>query len=185
MLIDNLDAIPESFKSGVRGIMLLHRNKDGSIETGNSQRKSFKKISRDADEWTQIVTSFRSQQQCGNPDYRIYASVNQRDITKAIHVFKQRQLDNDYGNMWEMHWFYIDIQNRFFSCLMNPQCRAENNFLIDCDTDEEYKHAILQLPTEYILMDYPTRNGRHIITLPFNPNERTIPVKKDEMMLIG
>lgn len=183
MLIDNLESIPEMFKDNYRGIMLLYRNKDGEI--GNSQRKAIKKISRDVDEWHKIIREFRDMKLSSYSGYRIYASVNSRNISKAIHEFKLRQIGVDYGSKEELDWFYIDIQNRFFSCLMNPNCREQNNFLIDCDTQEEYKNAVLQLPYEYILMDYPTKNGRHLVTRPFNPNEIKLEPKKDDMMLIG
>lgn len=43
MIIDNLSDLPDMFKDGVRGIVLLHRNKDG--QSGNAQRKALKKIS--------------------------------------------------------------------------------------------------------------------------------------------
>lgn len=57
--------------------------------------------------------------------------------------------------MHEFESFYCDIKNRFFSCLMNPNCRAQNNFLIDCNTQEEYEHAELQLRNSgLVLMEY-------------------------------
>lgn len=183
MLIDDLESIPEMFKDSFRGIMLLHRSKDG--EVGNAQRKAIKKISRDQDEWLKIVHEFRDLQITTYQGHRIYTSVNSRDMSKAIHDFKKRQLDHDYGNLYELNWFYTDIQNRFFSCLMNPNCRAQNNFLIDCDSEDEYHHAMRTIPEEFILFGYPTKNGHHLITRPFNPNDYKIEPKKDEMMFIG
>lgn len=183
MLIDNLEGIHQMFKDGVRGIMLLHRNKDGAV--GNAQRKSIKKISRDPDEWQKIVCEFRDLQLSSYQNYRIYASVNSRDMSKAIHEFKLRQVAHDYGNLYELNWFYTDIQNRFFSCLMNPNCREQNIFLIDCDSEDEYQHAMRTIPEEFILFEYTTKKGHHILTRPFNPNEYKIDFKKDDMMLIG
>lgn len=184
-LIYDLDSIPEIFTDGIRGIMLLRRNKDG--ETGNAQRKAIKRISRDTDDWKEIVRELRHMQQHSHQGYRIYSSVNSRDITKAIHEFKRRQLETDYGNMWEFHNFYCDVKNRFFSCLMNPNCRETSNFLIDCDSVEAYEHAELQLRnTGLILLEYRTKNGFHILTRPFNPNDYgNMEIKKDEMMFIG
>ena len=184
MLIDDLDSIPEMFKDSFRGIMLLHRSKDG--EVGNAQRKAIKKISHNIEEWHEIISEFRELQTSSYPRHRIYSSINSRDMSKGIHEFKRRQLECDYGNLYELHSYYTDIQNRFFSCLMNPNCRAQNSFLIDCDTPEEYDHAILQLSQQHILFDYATKNGRHIITRPFNPNDvGNLDIKKDEMLFIG
>jgi hypothetical protein len=183
MLISDLNMLPDSFKEGVRGILLLFRNKDG--ETGNAQRKCIKKISRNKEEWTKIVFEFNELQQNSHQRYRIYSSVNARNLDKAVHEFKLRAIGVDYGSVEERDWFYVDIQNRFFSCLMNPNCRTESNFLIDCDTDEEYEKAIERIPNELVLCDYATRSGRHIITRPFNPNEIKVEAKKDELILIG
>ena len=52
MLIDDLSVLPDCFKDGYRGIMLIHRNKDGGL--GNSQRKSVKKISTGKDSWGKL-----------------------------------------------------------------------------------------------------------------------------------
>lgn len=183
MIIDCLSDLPDIFKDGIRGVMLLHRNKDG--ETGNAQRKVIKRISRNKEEWHQIVHEFKELQQASYPAHRIYSSVNSRNMEKAIHQFKLRAVSVDYGNKEELTWFYVDIQNMFFSCLMNPGCRAQNNFIIDCDTQEEYQKAKELLPPEYFLYEYPTKNGRHIISRPFNPNEIKIEVKKDDLILIG
>jgi hypothetical protein len=184
-LIDDLESIPEMFTSGYRGILLIKRNKDG--EEGNAQRKSLKRISKNTEEWRECIMELYNIQQTSHQEHRIYSSVNERDVTKAIHEFKRRQLEMDYGNLYELNSFYCDIKNRFFSCLMNPSCRAQNNFLIDCDTEQEYEYAKLQLRnTRHMLMEYKTKNGYHIITLPFNPTEfGNMQIKKDELMFIG
>lgn len=183
MLIYDLDSIPNSFKEGYRGILLLHRSKDGLI--GNSQRKAIKKISSNPNEWLETVKEFRELQEDVYPNHRIYASVNARNITKAIHEFKLRQVAVDYGNIDELNAFYSDIQNRFFSCFMNPGCKKENNFLIDCDSWEEFDFARNTIPEELIIFTYPTKRGNHIITKPFNPNEYNVEIKKDGLIFIG
>lgn len=183
MLIDDLSKIPDEFKCGVRGIMLILRNKDGFI--GNSQRKCFKKISRNIDEWNQIVCEFQSMKINGYGNYRIYSSVNSRNMKKAIHDFKIRSLSADYGFQEELDWFYKDIENRFFSCLMNPNARTSSYFLIDCDSDEEHLKATTTIPKHLILFEYKTKNGNHIICNPFNPEDFGIIIKKDAMIYIG
>lgn len=183
MIIDDLSLLPDSFKEGIRGIVLLHRNKDGCI--GNAQRKSIKKISRGVDEWTEIVQNFRELQQNSYPGHRIYASVNLRDMHKAIHEFRKRELEANYFEEPFRDWFYIDVMNNFFSCLMNPSARNTSYFLVDCDSAEEYNHAKIHLPNELIIHEYRTKNGHHIITHPYNPNEIKVPAKKDELLYIG
>jgi len=183
MLIDDLDSIPEMFKDGIRGVLLLHRNKDGA--KGNAQRKAIKMISTGIEDWKNIVLEFRELQKNVYQNYRIYSSINSRDMEKAIREFKTRQLNNDYScDIFRDH-FYSDIQNSFFSCLMWPNSRSQNNFLIDCDTDEEFHKAHEIIPPEYFLFTYPTKNGHHIIIRPFNYNEYDIQIKKDELMYIG
>lgn len=183
MLIDDLERLPQQFKEGVRGIMLIQRNKDG--QTGNAQRKSLKKISRNKEEWKQFVEAFWWLQRDSFQTHRIYTSVNPRNLEKAVHEFKLRSLTADYGSKDERDKFYMDIENRFFSCLMNPGCRNQSNFLIDCDSVEDYDKAKLVIPENLVIYEYETKNGRHIITSPFNPNEYDIEIKKDDLLYIG
>lgn len=183
-LIEDLDSIPAIFTKGVRGIMLLRRNKDG--EEGNAQRKAIKRITKSTKEWKAAILELRDMQQSTHQGYRIYSSLNERNMSKAIHEFKRRQLEVDYVSHEFFGDFYCDITNRFFSCLMNPGARASNYFLIDCDTKEEYDHAKLQLKdSDLIIMEYPTKNGTHIITHPFNRDEYVqMQIKKDDLMFI-
>jgi hypothetical protein len=183
MIIDDLSKLPASFKNGYRGILLIHRNKDGA--KGNAQRKSFKKISSSLEQWEKIVLEFAHMQKTSHPEFRIYSSVNSRNMQKAIHEFKRRQLEFDYGNNQELDEFYRDIDNRFFSCLMNPNCKMESNFLIDCDTEADYQKAKCLIPNDLWILDYKTKNGRHLITKPFNPNEIKVEIKKDDLINIG
>lgn len=175
--------IPIHFQSGYRGILLLHRNKDGC--KGNAQRKSFNKIVNGVDEWVRAVEEFKQLKATEFPDHRIYASVNARDPLKCMREFKRRQLDHDYESTEKCFEFYMDVKNRFFSCFMNPGSRAESNFLIDCDTPEEYKYAKANLKPELIIFEYPTKNGMHIITKPFDPCFFELEVKKDDLLYIG
>lgn len=183
MLIDNLDELPDRFKEGYRQVMLLHRNKDGAH--GNAHRKCFKKTSQNKEDWLEIIKEFKELKDKQYPNHRIYSSVNARDPLKAVREFKRRQLDHDYEATAKMMEFYADIENRFFSCMMSPQCRAETLFLVDCDTPEEYVNATKLLDPEWIVFEYATKNGMHIITKPFNPQQINVEVKKDDLLLIG
>ena len=185
MLIDDLSKLPDQFKNGYRGVLLLHRNKDGLV--GNAQRKAFKSITTGIEHWTETVERFNHLRKTAYPEHRIYSSVNSRNIGRAIHEFKKRQLEYDYSDNRELDEFYRDIQNRFFSCLMNPSCRNEKHFLVDCDSLDEYDRAINEIPEDLIIFDYATKNGRHIITKPFNPTkcETFNLIKKDDLLSIA
>lgn len=168
MLIDNLHDLPDEFKEGYRGILLLHRNKDGC--EGNAQRKAFKRISSNKKEWMETVQHFKEMKEYDDfRDHRIYSSVNPRNMDKAIRFFKERQLEADYDKNENHHGFYTDITNRFFSAFMNPRCAENSLFLLDCDCENDYMHAMRKLPPDSFCFEYKTKNGRHIITKPFNP----------------
>lgn len=176
--------IPESFKTDVRCVMLLYRNKDG--QTGNAQRKAFKVVTQDEVEWDAVVTAYKDmQKQSEYALYRIYSSVNRRNITKAIREFRRRQLEAEFGTPENHEDFYYDIHNRFFSCVASPSCSLDNYFIIDCDTPEQLKDAE-KLDKDLIIHQYPTKNGFHIVTKPFNPSlYPKLEIKKDAMMYVG
>jgi len=172
-----------NFKQGIRMIMLILRGKDGGKNDGGD-RVSKRKISRNEDEFNEILSEFES---IKKPLERIYSCVNERDMSKAIREFKRRQLDADYDPTGMRDFFYIDISNRFLSCLMSPNCRAETKFLIDIDSvenEEIVKRKISELKIK-IIFEYKTKDGIHIITEPFNPS--LVPeadIKKDGLMLL-
>lgn len=187
ILLNNLDKIPEIFISGIRCILLIKRNKDGG--KSNVQRNAIKRISHNSLEWKQNILELAQLRDNFYKEYRIYSSVNERNIKKAVHEFKRRQLEIDFGNLREFQTFYTDIENRFFSCLANPSCCLQKNFLVDCDNLSQIQNVLTSIPNELILMNYETKNGRHIITRPFNPNDYILipneSIKKDGMMYIG
>jgi len=174
--------IPEQFKTGYRCILLLHRNKDGG--EGNVQRRATKKISTCPEEWDQIVEEFSVIQEQSTTPYRIYASINERDLNKAIHEFKRRQLAYDYGQTEADQKFYTNLNERFFSCIAAPGSRKETQFLFDCDNQQEYEQALEGIPSDCILWDYATKSGRHVITKPFNPRPNTISWRNDDLLFV-
>lgn len=182
MLIDDLSKLPDSFKDGFRGVLLLFRQKDG--QTGNQDRKAIKTITSSKEQWEQAVKDFNHMRSIpGLENHRIYSSVNERDFCKVVREFKRRQLDADYEDDYK---FYTDIKNRFFSCFMTPASKLESNFLFDCDDQESYDKHIERIPKELVIFEYQTKNGFHIITKPFNWHECKIDEpKKDDLLAIG
>ena len=126
---------------------------------------------------------------------RIYSCVNKRNLEKTIREFKHRQLDADYYDTVSRYGFYLDVKNQWVSSLMKHNSRAETKFLIDIDnieTDKEnidisiIENHLKEIKAEVILK-YPTKNGIHIITEPFNPNlfnNEFGEIKKDALLLL-
>ena len=76
---------------------------------------------------------------------------------------------------------------------MNPSSRAETKFLIDIDnvfgdrTDISVIDKHLEKTGVKVLLTYPTKNGWHFITDPFNPNLWNSDfgdIKKDSLLLL-
>lgn len=155
---------PSNFKEGVRILMRVLRTKDGG--KGNVDRHAKKVITRNSTEFDNALVELVNTMQSTE---RIYSTVDARDSKKAIRLFKQNQLDNDYSKAPEE--FYLDIKNRWVSSLQSPRSRMTSNFLWDCDTIEEFEELVRELGTNAglssILDVYPTKNGGHIITQPF------------------
>lgn len=177
----------KDFMDGNRMIMLIHRGKEGG-KNDRGDRVSKRKISRNKNEFMEIVDRFIELKKQSDKPLRIYSSVNKRDIDKGIREFEQRQLYARYYDEESKYSFYFDIKNRWISCIMAPKCRAETKFIIDIDDGEddiEFIREKLELLSVRILLEYKTKNGTHIVTEPFNPN--TLPeadINKDGLLLL-
>lgn len=189
----NIDKITEkimrdffSYIDGVRILMLIHRKKEGGQ---NCDRKHIKKLSTNKDEFEKILKEYLTIIK-DNPKipYRIYSSVNERDMKKSIAEFNKRQIDINLQTEKEMTQFYDDIRNRFFSCVMSPSSRVKDgrSFIIDCDSEEEFakaKRTLANITKNYIF--YPTKNGYHIICQPVDIRMfEGFDIKKDGLILL-
>lgn len=152
---------PNRFKEGVRILMRVLRTKDGG--KGNVDRHAEKIVTRNSTEFDEALAFLVNTMQ---PSERIYSTVDTRDCKKAIRLFKQNQLDNDYSKSPED--FYLDIKNRWVSALQSPRARATSLFLWDCDDMEQYTKLLsLKVISDVLAHAYMTKNGGHIITAPF------------------
>jgi len=182
-----MNDIPIQFKQGLRLVMLTVRGKDGGLKT-RPDRVAKKKLSENPEDFDKIVAEFET---IRTPQERIYSSVNCRDIKKAQREFKERQLEADYFDEESRNRFYLDIKNRWVSCVMKPSCRAETYFLFDADdlTRWTVGEAIDKIEeVTDVIWHYKTKNGYHIITKPFNPNdlkENFGEIKKDALILVS
>lgn len=177
------------YTDGVRLVMVIYRAKEGAQSANNDKYRKY--IVNGPDEYLKaIIKALEFCESKPEIPFRIYASVNSRNIKKAIHLFKQNQLDADYYDEDSKNNFYLDIKNRMISALMTPSSRAEGMFLVDCDSTEADHEAMGQLAElgVEILDHFPTKNGWHMITEPFNPNlfkpMKEVEIKKDGLLLL-
>lgn len=177
---------PVSFKEGVRVLMLINRGVQSSNK--GSRRWVNKIITTNPYEFDLAAHSLLEMQYyLDNPDIRLYCSVNPRKMDGAINSFMHAQLDVCPDNEYN---FYRRINDSFCSCLMKPQNKAERNFLIDIDTKDIEQITAWTIKNNHIpvLLYYPTPNGWHFITKPFDPalliEVNNSEVKKDALMLL-
>ena len=190
----SLEEIKEIFKDysdGYRAVLLVFRNKEGGTNR-RAQHTDLKKfITINSEDFFFAINKLQAEYAADYRPLRIYASLNSRDIEKAIHKFKQEQLDCDYGMGLIRENFYLNIKNNWISCLMKKPCKAQSNFLIDLDgCDDQGFHSIYNRIKKRtnIQTYYQTKNGYHIITDPFDYTKLEcldeVDVHPDALMLI-
>ena len=75
---------------------------------------------------------------------------------------------------------------------MQPNSKSTSYFLFDVDNEEGRDvmgESLSALPNDVIIQTYPTKNGWHIITTPFNYTTCNLPkgceLKKDALILLS
>jgi hypothetical protein len=94
--------------------------------------------------------------------WRIYKTVNPRNVEKARKILLHWLVDNMYvGKRFDAIWT---------KALMQRECRASKYALIDIDTKDVSKIHILEnvIPKESIMQKIETPNGWHYICKPFD-----------------
>ncbi len=187
--IDQIQRWFGKYSDGIRIVFLIHRSKEGGMN--NKFKRHLRKIiTTNSEEFFNAIISLQDDMKNSDDPLRIYSSVNSRDINKAIHRFKVDQLEVDYSNQENKNSFYLDIKNKFISCLMKSGSRAESNFIIDLDhCDERSFHTIYKILEKKtnIQTYYKTKNGYHIVTDAFDYtklNDDRIDVHTDGLLLI-
>ena len=150
---------PEACTSGCRVLLLKGRNKDGVAE-----QRQVHKVSYSPKEFQHQLHFLIGLM---HPNERIYASVAERDLKKGIREFERRQHLAAYDQRPED--FYMNLESRWLSCLMAPTSVTHKRWLFDADTPQEATSVLNALAVAKVpSYNYPTKNGRHIITSPFN-----------------
>ena len=184
--IDSIMSEFHGYTDGYRMLMLMYRKKDGADKSTVVHSRY---ISRNAEEFEKILQSLIEDAVCecsNSREMRVYSSVNERDPKKAIREFKRRQLEHDYGNQDDMLGFYGDLKNQWISCLMKPSNRKNTTFIIDIDEEDnekEIEEGLVKITRNF--KKYSTKNGSHILTPPFNPEQLPgAKINKDGLLLL-
>lgn len=206
---DKIEQIMNQFgdyTEGVRVQLLINR----SIINSNKGSKRWvnKLISTNREEFKDNIERLLNQQYYINdPSIRLYSCLNSRKLDKSIKHFHHKMIDISTDE--EKHNFYLNLNAKFVSCLMQPENKEENKFLIDVDTKDEEKisgfegfMAGFMISTEMKLvkrhslwLKYETPNGFHYITNAFNPASMNVyslmedkvsyEIKKDGLLLLN
>lgn len=172
---------PNEFKGGTRIMIRTNRSKENG---GKGEDVLEKVVTRSVDEFFDTFNAMSSRR---SGQERIYSTVDERDVKKAIRIFKERQLDADYYDEESKESFYIDIHNRWISALQNPSAAKTSLFMVDVDEGDDLEKIYQEISHNSleILHEYDTKNGKHIILKPFNPKIVTFKIMQNGMMLLA
>lgn len=174
--------IPELFTKGIRELLVIDR-------TTINATIWHKLIMHPYDYKFLIKEAIDIANRSSAQDVRVYLSVNERSVNKAIKEFKKQQIEADFSP--HMDSFYLNLSYKFRHLLMTPKCRKTKYFLIDIDTKCPHTMCslghFLNVNKIHQIYSYDTPNGFHMITEPFNMNMLKLPdveIKTDALMLI-
>ena len=161
-----IDSFAE-FTQGCRVQVLLDRKVNNSHK--GSRRWHMKMISNSLYEFeANLEKLLKYKQAITNPEtnLRIYSTVNDRNLQKAVIHFKHRQIDLSDCNIES---FYTHIQSEFVSCLCLPENRHSRYFLLDIDTkNTSFIDGKISMNNIMVCKKYETPNGWHYITGSFD-----------------
>jgi hypothetical protein len=149
----------DMFGTGTRVFMLVSRNKDEA-----TSKRLILRVTSSQEAFEKMLLELH---QMLNINERIYASACPRDLKKASRAFKQAQLDAEYDE--NPLNFYEHLNSRWVHALSLEKSadKLHKLWMFDCDSQEDY-HLVkntLTVPTVY---EYPTKNGYHVFTKPFD-----------------
>lgn len=179
-----------AFTHGVRYVALLHRSKDGGHQGSEYHRRGGFYITHGPEEYLSAVARLLTLGAVAEKPYRLYASVNARNIVKGERAFKMAMLECDFAGGENKEFFWNRLESKWVSALMQPGARDESFFLLDVDGEGDATAPVLrwlgarEIP---VVKQYKTPNGWHIVTRPFNPTDFAIEgceIKKDGLLLL-
>jgi hypothetical protein len=120
--------------------------------------------------------------------WRIYVTANRRDKRKAVKIMLHKLLDATLNSR-----SIIQVESMWKATLLEPECRAEKNFILDCDSQRGYEEAMRVLKLHDIgYQGYKTPNGWHLLVPPFDTRIRhemvcdpkEVELKRDGMLYV-
>lgn len=169
---------PQRFKTGARLLQRTARNKDKAIRRPDKIRVSYSEA-----EYDKTLHEMLDDLRAGE---RIYASVDERDVLAARRKFNS---DLSFANFSESEEhrlaFYRNLNARWNASLGAKASAKTKLFLFDVDSDDESVLSLILATLDIIARDYlttdattreldvysyPTKNGFHVVSNPFNPN---------------
>lgn len=177
------------FTEGLNVLLLLHRKKDsGGGTTNEDGRRLAWFVVRDSKQYEDCLFKLMLIKNGMNDgDYRIYASVNPRNATKAVLQLQKELLELQYGQDEQKGEYFRRLDKKWVSCLMSQPNKERNYFLWDIDDENGQDmcgEALKALKDFEIVKQYKTKNGWHIITKPNNPTGIPFSMKKDALLLL-
>jgi hypothetical protein len=189
--VEDIKARFEGFLDGTRVFLLMLRSKDGG-HNKEFKRRAMTFVSHSVDQAEGVIRKLLILKNNSVDPYRLYVTLNSRNLVKAERNFKKRMLEMDFNNDENKKIFYERLEHKWMGCMMEPSARETSFFMIDIDNDENGKstldEAIKAIPGGVkVFKTYKTKNGYHAITAPFNPILYTGPgeVKKDAQLLLS
>lgn len=181
------------FSTGIRYVALLHRSKDGGHQGSEYHRRGGFYITHNNEQYRDALVRLLTLQAVAQKPYRLYASVNARDIHKAERAFKMDMLTCDFGDDVNKQFFWERLESKWASALMQPGSRmhGQSLFMLDVDGEGDVAELVLKWLSERgidVVKQYKTPNGWHVVTPPFNPTEFHIQgceIKKDGLLLLN
>jgi len=164
----------------VKVLLLIPRKKD-NVEIASEQmqhRKCFRKIWSTPEEREKRILELKAVAGM-YPEYiwRIYETINWRDLRKTWYAWNQKMLDWQRSDPdGKMEWL-SRVHSKWTSIMMQPDCRHKDGTLFLVDIDDKHPHIIScveNLIKEYsieLVEKYETPGGWHYITKPFNKKD--------------
>lgn len=121
---DDICAEFADFMSGTRYVALLHRAKEGGDQKSDYHRRGAFFITHSPEEYRDAVARVLTLQAIAAKPYRVYASVNPRDIRKAEKKFKMDMLEADFSEGQNKRFFYERFVSKWVGALMAPGARS-------------------------------------------------------------
>lgn len=175
----------EKFKNkedAVSMYMAIQRKKDNPDILTVSKEKVMRKI---AFEGSDALEYLEHQIKRFPGKWRIYKSINKRSCEKARKLLMKELIDNPQKA--------LNLEALWKTVLMQPECKCEKNYLIDCDSKDE---SVVKVTEDFLakvndrdkITKVETPNGYHFVVA--NCDTRVfectsvIEVKRDAMVFV-